>query len=329
VRLRFPIRLRDRDGRDPSKAGHAKRAVAGDSHAKARDARQPFDLATAAPQIGELSPGLTETLPGTNVLRLPMITADAGSLGDFWVAGASLSGLSHRHSGTTGQDSYSFRSTEHPGTIVLVVADGLGSKSLHAQVGATLASRVVADSLGRRNPEQLAEDPIGAIERAMETANAVISTRFGELGASNVKDLSTVLVTAVIRDTLGGGARATIARLGDCGAFRLSESGAVSSEGFSSIFSRDDGPVNVVRSCLPTESPVTPECHEVDLVIGDVLVLTTDGLADDILDSPSARGWLAGSWGKPCSGFQMLDSLRFRRQGSHDDRTALAVWLDS
>ncbi|WEH16158.1 PP2C family serine/threonine-protein phosphatase [Streptomyces sp. VNUA24] len=59
---------------------------------------------------------------------------------------------------------------------------------------------------------------------------------------------------------------------------------------------------------------------------GDCLILASDGLAEDAFGSPAVRAWLAERWAQPCDAAAMADSLRYRRRGSHDDRTALVVW---
>jgi hypothetical protein len=57
------------------------------------------------------------------------------------------------------------------------------------------------------------------------------------------------------------------------------------------------------------------------------VVLASDGLAADIRLSKALRRFLDAEWRKPTSAALMLDTLRYRRQGSHDDRTGLVAWL--
>jgi hypothetical protein len=55
------------------------------------------------------------------------------------------------------------------------------------------------------------------------------------------------------------------------------------------------------------------------------LVLATDGFADDLHQSAAVRAWL---WERLCSATEPLEfahALGYRRQGSTDDLTALAV----
>jgi hypothetical protein len=40
------------------------------------------------------------------------------------------------------------------------------------------------------------------------------------------------------------------------------------------------------------------------------------------------RTWLAERWARPAMAWAVGDSLRYRRQGSHDDRTAVVVWTE-
>jgi hypothetical protein len=112
-------------------------------------------------------------------------------------------------------------------------------------------------------------------------------------------------------------------RVGDCGVFTLR------GDAYAAPFGRDDGALNVVAGSLPSERPLEClELIELDLSDRELLVLATDGMAEDIFGSPTVRSWLASRWSGPCGVYRMLEALRYRRRGSHDDRTALAVWLE-
>ena len=56
-----------------------------------------------------------------------------------------------------------------------------------------------------------------------------------------------------------------------------------------------------------------------------MIALATDGLAVDLRTSPGVRKWLGERWVAPLGPFAFADTLRYQRQGSHDDRTAVAV----
>jgi hypothetical protein len=55
------------------------------------------------------------------------------------------------------------------------------------------------------------------------------------------------------------------------------------------------------------------------------VVLCTDGLANDIRHSAQVRAWLQETWMHLVDAYGMAEALRFRRRGSHDDRTAVLV----
>ena len=87
------------------------------------------------------------------------------------------------------------------------------------------------------------------------------------------------------------------------------------------LFAAADEPVNVVRGVLPG----TAEPEVIHSTAG-MIALATDGLAVDLRTSPGIQRWLSGRWAAPLGPFAFGDTLRYQRQGSHDDRTAVAVW---
>lgn len=50
--------------------------------------------------------------------------------------------------------------------------------------------------------------------------------------------------------------------------------------------------------------------------------------SQDLRTSAAIRSWLGERWRTPLGPYAMGESLRYRRQGSHDDRTAVVVWAD-
>ncbi len=114
------------------------------------------------------------------------------------------------------------------------------------------------------------------------------------------------------------GAKHTVARIGDCSAFSLG------AEGLNELFADDATFVNLVRTAL-LDGPI----GDVETVAPDsaaTLVLCSNGLANDLRTSPTLRAWLEARWQRPTTAYALLDSLRYRRQGSHDDRTVVVVW---
>ena len=283
----------------------------------------PAELPTAAPLVGDIRTMLRPKLDGNNLWRLPSLTADAGQLGPFWVAAASLAGLGHLHHGRTGQDSFSFALTDDQAALVVGVADGLGSRPDTAQIGAVVAARLLCHELARHHTDVVLDPSSGVVDEAVRAVNGQLTQicrrLVRELCAG---DLATTIVVCVVpTDPLD--CRRVLVRVGDCAAFVLSDGH------FVPVFVRDGGPLNRVSSVLPVSGDSTTalraEISRLDARDGAV-VLVTDGVAEDIHDSPTVRAWLAERWSEPCSLTSFIDALRYRRQGSHDDRTALIVW---
>jgi uncharacterized protein (DUF433 family) len=87
---------------------------------------------------------------------------------------------------------------------------------------------------------------------------------------------------------------------------------------------RDSTPVNIVTAACP--SARADQIERAHLLSHARILLCSDGLATDIHNSPTLREYLVRAWNQPAGAAAMLDSLRYRRQGSHDDRTGLVVW---
>jgi hypothetical protein len=96
---------------------------------------------------------------------------------------------------------------------------------------------------------------------------------------------------------------------------------------FVELFTEEAGYVNQVQASL-LDDPGAP-VDTVTVTDAPILALVTDGLANDIRTSAGVRGWLAAQWSRPTTSFATGDALRYRRQGSHDDRTAVVLWTVS
>jgi serine/threonine protein phosphatase PrpC len=250
---------------------------------------------------------------------LPGLRADGGLLGDRWLGAASLAGQSHLNGGSTAQDAYQFTLSDDGSLLVAAVCDGLGSRPATSQIGATLLSSLLCETARTVTAGQLAADPRAVLGGVLEAACArlVPLRTAGVLGLTD-RDLSCTAVLVLLPATGTGWAT----RVGDCAVMRLAGAD------WETVFPRDGGPVNRVSAALPHPAPA--ELAEYAALAeespGDCLILASDGLAEDAFGSPAVRAWLAERWAQPCDAAAMADSLRYRRRGSHDDRTALVVW---
>lgn len=276
------------------------------------------DSETMAPTVGEVFDTFASHLDAPNLFRLPTVVADAGWIGPFWLAAASLTGLAHLHRGTTGQDNYSFAVGKD--VVVASVADGLGSRPATAQLGATFATRALCSRLLAVESSEISDADTPFHDAINDVNSSMLDLLGNELSWMEDRDLSCTIAFMWVSFPPNG--RGVVGRVGDCAAFTLSRGS------FSSLFHSEVGPLNIVSEALPGDRPSDSlQLAAFSTQDADVALLTTDGMADDLYSSPSVREWLATSWADRPKATRMIDSLRYRRRGSHDDRTALAIWL--
>jgi serine/threonine protein phosphatase PrpC len=237
---------------------------------------------------------------------------DGAQVNNLHVSAASIIGASHLARGGVRQDAYNFVATED-GYLVVAIADGLGSRSL-SQLGAALfCEGVTQAALGppAHTPRTADELLIRGAEYAAAAAQDFYRVRQA--------DIAFVAAVAVLGPKAPDGAQtAKIARVGDVSAF-AADPGSPLTE----LFASDDGPINLLSESLPAVAAPQPQTVHART---QMLALVTDGLANDLRNSPGIRSWLSQQWAKPIGPFAFGDSLRYQRQGSHDDRTAVVVW---
>ncbi len=250
------------------------------------------------------------------------VLADAGEAADscYRVEGAStpwcslravsVTGVRHRLSGQPGEDSFAWaRAGTH---LAVAVADGLGSVATSGGAARRAARAAVDAAAGvvdaARSVAVVGSD--GALEVGLAAANE--AARGG--GA-------TTLVLAIVGED--GCIRA--GRVGDSTAFVVGAGGSAWVELFGGR--EDDGAVGTETDALPSDAPKW-EVAGVDLAPSEVLVLLTDGLADPWRDGPQTVAPALGEAlaGHP-SALELARVADFSRQGCHDDRTLLSIWI--
>jgi serine/threonine protein phosphatase PrpC len=193
--------------------------------------------------------------------------------------------------------------------VTVAVADGVSNVTGSA-AAATLATEVAVDEAWRAIADGV--DAGDAAEVAVTAANQALTGGGG----------ATTLVVAVVAPdgTVCG------VRVGDSSAFLLA--GGAWSELFTAVPATDDeGVVETITSALPAPSPRV-ESAVGRLGAGDALVLVTDGLADPLRDGPeTVAPALAGALGDPPGAVDLIGLVDFSRQGCHDDRTLVGVWM--
>jgi hypothetical protein len=270
-----------------------------------------WDLPTAAPTVGAVRRQPVPSLAPATRFRAPAITLDAVQAGDVHVAAASVIGASHAAAGGVRQDAYDFTTTED-GYLVIAVADGLGSRPMSQLGAAFFCTGVTQAALRPGSP---------AVRGADELLCCGAQYAAAAQDSSQVAPAQSAFVAAVAvlpPPGTGGGRTADIARVGDVSAFVLDPAGLLAE-----LFTSDDGPINILGESLPGPAACRPQRAHAQT---GVLILATDGLANDLRNSPGVRSWLSQQWTRPIGPFAFGDTLRYQRQGSHDDRTAVAVW---
>jgi serine/threonine protein phosphatase PrpC len=229
--------------------------------------------------------------------------ADGGDCEWCALRAASVAGVRHRLAGEPGQDTFSWARRED--VLAVAVADGLGS--VPGSGATALRSAVAATGAALTGGGTTAAQVRAAVTAANDAA--------GGEGA-------TTLVVAVV----GASGQACLARVGDSTAFVISDQGGAWREVFATV-AGDDELVATVTAALPA-GDVAPELAAVSLGPGDVLVLATDGIADPWRDGPAT---VAPTLSEAIAGrpdpLELAELADFSRQGCHDDRTIVAVWL--
>ena len=245
--------------------------------------------------------------------------AEAGSAGGFRVRAATVAGVGHRLSGEENQDAYAWA---HDGTrLAVAVADGLGSVPGSGAAARLAASAAVAAAL---DPPRVS--PGEAARAAVTAARAAVTQSGGG---------STTLVVAVVERADGGG-EAVLARVGDSTGFLVV---AGDGRGWSELFEPPpsaDEEVGVATHAICADAQSAPGADDELLVEtataafseGDVLAVVTDGIAGPWRDGPTtvAPAMVEGLRRGP-SAWELAQLADFSRQGCHDDRTMVLVWL--
>ena len=250
----------------------------------------------------------------------PSFAADGGRLGEFELLAASAIGHGHLHDGSQRQDAYHFAAVSEG--VLLAVADGVTAMPL-AAIGAETAAFSATRGFLERASEPLgvsATDAavVGLLVAAVERATAAVLETAVELQLEP-RQLSTTLLLASVRRGAAGELRIVTAGIGNSSALAL----------------RGEAPPVVVAGPDPERpgeydefvptATAPPRVSVMTMHDEAALVLATDGFADDLHQSTAIRAWL---WERLCSATGPLEfahALSYRRQGSTDDLTALAV----
>jgi serine/threonine protein phosphatase PrpC len=244
---------------------------------------------------------------------------EGGSTGWCTVRAASVVGVRHRLAGQPSQDWFAW--SHGRAGLTVAVADGVGS--LDGSGAAARRAAVAAASAGAAFGGAASASTPGSTEplrEAVEAANRAVRYQDeSELPDGGDAGATTLVVAAV---TPTGEVR--LARVGDTTAFHLSPDG-----GWQELFpAPEPEQVGTETDALPTDS-LQPAWADAVLRPGEVLMIASDGLADPWRDGPAtvSPALVSSLLGRP-SPLELGRLVDFSRQGCHDDRTAVCIWLD-
>lgn len=167
---------------------------------------------------------------------------------------------------------------------LFLVADGMGGHKA-GDTASSMCVRIVAEQI--RQSDKVT--PVGAFEQAIDMANRAIYEMAS--GRRELEGMGTTLVgTTVMRDT------ALVVNIGDSRLYQLRDglrqitvdhslveemvqSGEIQKEEM-----RTHPNKNIITRALGTDTGVQPDCFEIDVRQGDVLLLCSDGLTNMLDD---------------------------------------------
>jgi serine/threonine protein phosphatase PrpC len=244
------------------------------------------------------------------------------------VRGASLRGHVHRHNGAPRQDDFAVHVLPD-GRLVALVADGVSSAK-QSHLGATMAVRQATQWLKTQMPPLTAETDWMALTR--DAAYALVNQAQAMLHLPDPpdvltaeKEMATTLLCAVIEQAQEGILRAHVVGVGDSGAWLLRE--GVFTPVLGGKAADESGISSNAVAGLP-RLPSALEAYVIEIEVGDVLLLGTDGFGDPLGTGEGGVGNLFRELfarARPPSLLEFAHALDFSRETFDDDRTLVAV----
>lgn len=256
------------------------------------------------------------------------VMVDGWSTDSITLRGVTQRGHLHRYNGTPRQDDFSVHHTSE-GRVIIAVADGV-SQARRSHIGASKATQYAAKWLHSSVPESIRD--IDWLQMFQNTAWALNETAQSVLGLSapdpvaTEAELATTLVCAVIEPSGAGGLKAHVAGVGDSSAWLLSRGS------FSKLLCGKNTGADGIRTSEVVGLPRVPseiESIEIEIGVGEVLLIGTDGIGDPLGTGEGAVGDLfrrALQRPSPPTLIEFAHAVDFSRQSFDDDRTLVAVW---
>lgn len=273
------------------------------------------DRLAAPPSLGRIANGWRA---GASVGLLPRaaMTGDCCEAFGFQFVAASVIGRAHAHTGDIRDDHYVFSTivprTNRAPIALAVVADGVSGAQFGAQ-GAERAAHFALAGFHDGNNRNLST--LECLRSGVETAFAEVERyAHDDMGMSGTEVATTLVVAAVEPDV----ERVTVLSIGDSSAFRIAQGN------LGELLVSDSVSTAPLRDYIPRRSSQRFEIRSA-FSATDTLLLATDGLATDLMQSPGVRRWVTSQLQTVRNATEASNILQYQRQGSSDDRTFVAV----
>jgi hypothetical protein len=250
------------------------------------------------------------------------MAADQASAGGLEVRAASLVGPGHRcmEPALPRQDAYRLGQDRQRRYLIAAVADGM-TDSKHSEVGANTAVAAVVGLLRESLDADagLAELDVKEIFLAAAGQMSGVAQQRGWPD----DDVRAVLAAAVIpaKPRPDGTRHAWLASLADVSIWRWRPGGWEQLMG--------DVKEGMDGSRLKHYLPYHPQ-HAVSQVVelrqGEIIAITTDGIADAFTILPGAAAWFADMWREPRPLASFVLDIGYEESQFNDDRTAVVAW---
>jgi hypothetical protein len=274
-------------------------------------------MATPDPALDFMThPRLEAGLYRGNAVPIPPVLAYDGGQAGMVTVRAGWAAAERRRPQDNCNDSVTVWTDPAETVCLLAVADGVGageSAGRAARAATALAVQAFRghwEGGGRLDLETLVRLAIGDLDASLHRQ----ATQSGALDPGYRTTVVLAAVPTVVQP--GGVVRAALGRVGDSTAWR------VTAKGLEPLFTP---PAGRGTHALPGHATLL-ELRGLDLADGDVLALTTDGLAAGGAEERASR-YLADMWAVPPSPLDFLRTLTLRRNDRDDDRAAAVAWL--
>ncbi len=279
-----------------------------------------------APSIGRVASTWRRHLASTDWPR-PSLVADCGLIGPLAVTAASTVGRGHAHRQQQRQDAYGFKMLAD--VLVCAVADGvseavLGGPAADVAVSSALTSMSLlsTDADAARSDLRLLE--LAAHHAGREVYELAQRLLPGDALAEQHCALTLLLAAVRVLDRRDGmdgcDMHVSVVSVGDSSVIELGADGAARVIMGPAPSTRSQE----LRDYLPRSASIAVR-KELVVAAGSLLLLATDGLAQDMRQSPAVCAWVGDQLRRATSTVAAAHVLSYQRQRSSDDLTFVAV----